>query len=195
MLDKIVVFCGRYGSGKTTLAKLLYSCLIDKDYPCYQVSFSNLLKQKLGALLKADFINNADFKNESVIFKDKLISCRYLLQTLGDIIRSVDKDYFATHLCANLKRYKGGVVIIDDLRYYNEIVHLVSFAKRIHIVAINSDKSKETEANHSSENYDELMRFIKPLSAKNNHVSLLELDSYKARAVNNDKAVLLNFVL
>ncbi|GAA7191575.1 hypothetical protein HpCK14_14960 [Helicobacter pylori] len=146
-------------------------------------------------MLKADFINNADLKNESVIFKDKLISCRYLLQTLGDIIRSADKDYFAKHLCADIKAYKGGIVIIDDLRYYNEIAHLVSFAKRIYIVSIHSDKSNDNEANHSSENYDELMRSIKPLSAKNNHVSLLELESYKTRAVADDKAVLLDFVL
>ncbi|AEN16605.1 hypothetical protein HPSNT_02180 [Helicobacter pylori SNT49] len=36
---------------------------------------------------------------------------------------------------------------------------------------------------------------VKPLLAKNNNVSLLELDSYKTRAVANDKAVLLDFVL
>ncbi|WRF49066.1 adenylyl-sulfate kinase [Helicobacter pylori] len=69
MLDKMVLFCGKAGSGKTTLANALYSCLVDKGYSCYQVSFATLLKQKLGDLLQADFVNNADLKNESVIFK------------------------------------------------------------------------------------------------------------------------------
>ncbi|MFP6074408.1 hypothetical protein ACLF9Y_03425 [Helicobacter pylori] len=36
---------------------------------------------------------------------------------------------------------------------------------------------------------------VKPLSDKNNHVSLLELESYKIRAVADDKSVLLDFVL
>ncbi|EQL56501.1 hypothetical protein N411_01515 [Helicobacter pylori FD535] len=36
---------------------------------------------------------------------------------------------------------------------------------------------------------------VKLLSAKNNNVSLLELESYKTRSLANDKAVLLDFVL
>ncbi|GAA8284910.1 hypothetical protein HpDR20_13500 [Helicobacter pylori] len=42
---------------------------------------------------------------------------------------------------------------------------------------------------------DELKDFIKRFIAKHNSVSLLELESYKTRAVSNDKAVLLDFVL
>ncbi|PDX35052.1 hypothetical protein BB462_00335 [Helicobacter pylori] len=69
MLDKIVLCCGRYGSGKSTLANLLFNSLNDRGYNCYKLSFATILKQMLGGLLKADFVNNADLKNESVIAK------------------------------------------------------------------------------------------------------------------------------
>ena len=198
MLDKIVLFCGKAGSGKTTLATALYSCLVDKGYSCYQVSFATLLKQKLGDLLQADFINNADFKNESVIFKDKLISCRSLLQKLGDLVRSVDKDYFVKNVCFRLKYYKKGIVIIDDLRFYNELSTLVSFAKRLYIVGIdsaNDNNDNSAELSHVSEDYESLKGFIKRFIANHNSVAWLELESYKTRALSNDKAVLLDFVL
>ncbi|GAA8677739.1 hypothetical protein HpBT339_11330 [Helicobacter pylori] len=45
MLGKIVVFCGKYGSGKTTLANLLYNELVNKGLPCYKVSFATLLNK------------------------------------------------------------------------------------------------------------------------------------------------------
>lgn len=198
MLDKIVLFCGKAGSGKTTLANALYSGLIDKGYSCYQVSFATLLKQKLGDLLQADFVNNADLKNESVIFKDKLISCRSLLQKLGDLVRSVDRDYFVKHVCFGLRHYKKGIVIIDDLRFYNELTPLVSFAKRLYIVGIdsaNANNDNSAELSHASENYDSLKGFINHFYLKHDSVAWLELESYKTRSVSNEKAVLLDFVL
>ncbi|WP_187869848.1 hypothetical protein [Helicobacter pylori] len=159
MLDKIIAFCGKAHSGKTTLANLLYDELVDKGLPCYKYSFATILKQMLGDLLKADFINNADLKNESVIFQDKPISCRSLLQNLGDIVRSVDRDCFAKHVCFELKHYKKGVAIIDDLRFYNELTPLVSFAKRLYIVGIdsaNANNENSAEVKHASENYDDV---------------------------------------
>lgn len=197
MFDKVVLFCGKAGSGKTTLANSLYSCLVDKGYSCYQVSFATLLKQKLGYLLQADFVNNADLKNESVIFKDKLISCRSLLQKLGDLFRSVDRNYFVKHVCFELKHYKKGIVIIDDLRFCNELIPLVSFARRLYIVGINSanaNNDNSAELSHASENYDGLKEFIKRFIANHNSVAWLELESYKTRALSDDEAVLLDFV-
>lgn len=197
MLDKIVLFCGRMGSGKTTLANFLFDSLNSMGYNVYKESFARLLKQKLGDLLKSDFITNTDLKNESVIFKNKLIRCRHLLQTLGDIIRSADKDYFVKHLSYSFKNYKGGIVIIDDLRYFNELAHMVSFTKRLYIVCINSDKDNTDntdEANHSSENYDDLLSCIKPFYLGYKRVYLLELDSYKTRDTMDDKEVLLDFL-
>ena len=197
MLDKVVLFCGKAGSGKTTLANALYSCLVGKGYSCYQASFATLLKKKLGDLLQADFVNNADLKNESVIFKDKLISCRSLLQKLGDLVRSVDRDYFVKHVCFELKRYKKGIVIIDDLRLYNELATLVSFAKRLYIVGIdsaNADNDNGAKLSHASENYDGLKEFISHFCLKHGSVAWLELESYKTRSVANDEAVLLDFV-
>ncbi len=166
--------------------------------PCYKVSFATILKQMLSDLLKADFVNNADLKNESVIFKDKLISCRSLLQNLGDIVRSVDRDYFVKNVCFELKHYKKGIVIIDDLRFYNELTPLASFAKRLYIVGIdsaNANNDNSAELSHASENYDGLKDFIKRFELKHNSVAWLELESYKTRDVANDKAVLLDFIL
>lgn len=198
MLDKIILFCGKVGSGKTTLANSLYSCLVDKGYSCYQVSFATLLKQKLGDLLQADFVNNADLKNESVIFKDKLISCRSLLQKLGDLVRSVDRDYFVKHVCSELKHYKKGIVIIDDLRFYDELPPLISFAKCLYLVGIdsaNANNDNSAELSHASENYEGLKKFIKCFMANHNSVAWMELESYKTRMLSNDKVVLLDFVL
>ncbi|GAA7318583.1 hypothetical protein HpM067_15360 [Helicobacter pylori] len=198
MLDKIIVLCGKAGSGKTTLSNWLYKELVDNGFPCYQFSFATLLKQKLGDLLQADFKNNADLKNESVIFKDKLISCRSLLQKLGDIIRSVDRGYFVKHVSFELKNYKKGIVIIDDLRFYNDLTPLVSFAKRLYIVGIdsvNANNDNSAELSHASENYDVLKGFIKRFYLKHDSVDWLELESYKTRNTNADKSVLLDFVL
>ncbi|WP_120815587.1 hypothetical protein [Helicobacter pylori] len=198
MLDKIIIFCGKAGSGKSTLANLLYNELVNKGFPCYKVRFATKLKQKLGDLLQADFKNNADLKNESVIFKDKLISTRSLLQKLGDIIRSVDRDYFVKHVCFELKHYKKGIAIIDDLRFYNELTPLVSFTKRLYIIgidSINTNNENSAELSHASENYGGLKDFTKRFYLKHDSVDWLELESYKTRDTNADKAVLLDFVL
>ena len=197
MLDKIVLFAGNFGCGKTTLANMLYKELVNKDLPCYKVSFATLLKRMLGGLIKADFVNNDELKNESVIFKDKLISCRSLLQNLGDIVRSVDKDYFVKHVGYSLKHYKKGVAIIDDLRFYNELVPLVSFAKRLYIVTIDSPYYNNTniaELKHASENYDDLKALIKRFQLKHHSVAWLELESRVNRGIEADKDLLLDFV-
>lgn len=198
MLDKIIVFCGNFGCGKTTLANLLCDALTQNGLSCYKISFATILKQMLGDLLKADFVNSDALKNESVIFKDKLVSCRSLLQNLGDIVRSVDKDYFVKQVGYSLRHYKKGVAIIDDLRFYNELTPLVSFAKRLYIVAIDSPYDNNTsiaELKHASENYERLKDFIKRFQLKHDRVACLELENYKARAVANDKVALLDFVL
>lgn len=198
MLDKIIIFCGNFGCGKTTLANLLCDALTQDGLPCYKVSFATTLKQMLSDLLKADFVNNADLKNESVIFKDKLISCRSLLQNLGDIVRSVDKDYFVKKVGYSLKRCRKGVAIIDDLRFHNELTPLVSFAKRLYIVAIDNPYDNNTntaELKHASENHEDLKDFIKRFQLKHPSVAWLGLESFKDRDTNNDKAVLLDFVL
>ncbi|GHS57699.1 hypothetical protein JP0130_11840 [Helicobacter pylori] len=48
---------------------------------------------------------------------------------------------------------------------------------------------------HASENYDGLKEFIRHFYLKHDSVDWIELESYKTRAVSNDKAVLLDFVL
>lgn len=197
MLDKIVVFAGNFGCGKSTLANTLYKEVVSKDLPCCKVSFATILKQMLGDLLKADFVNNAELKNESIIFKDKLISCRSLLQNLGDIVRSVDKDYFVKHARYSLQHYKKGVAIIDDLRFYNELTPLVSFAKRLYIVTIESPYDNNTniaELKHASENYNELKGSIKRFQLKHHSVALLELESFVNRDNKADMGLLLDFV-
>ncbi|MUU59255.1 hypothetical protein F7217_07750, partial [Helicobacter pylori] len=70
--------------------------------------------------------------------------------------------------------------------------------KRLFIVGIdsaNAGNDNSAELKHASENYDELLKYIKRFSLKHNGVSLLELESYKDRDTNTDKAVLLDFVL
>ncbi|WP_231209782.1 hypothetical protein [Helicobacter pylori] len=83
------------------------------------------------------------------------------------------------------------------MRFYNELTPLVSFAKRLYIVGIdsfNANNDNSAELSHASENYDSLKGFIRQFSLKHDSVDWLELESYKTRAVSNDKAVLLDFV-
>ncbi|GAA9979626.1 hypothetical protein VN0965_11170 [Helicobacter pylori] len=97
-----------------------------------------------------------------------------------------------------LKRYKKGIVIIDDLRFYNELIPLVSLAKRLYIVGIdsfNTNNDNSAELSHASENYDGLKEFIRQFYVKHDSVAWLELESYKTRDTNDDKSVLLDFVL
>ncbi len=75
---------------------------------------------------------------------------------------------------------------------------LVSLAKRLYIVGIdsaNANNENSAELNHASENYDDMKGFAKRFQLKHNSVSWLELESYKDRDTNADKAVLLDFVL
>ncbi|GAA9471622.1 hypothetical protein BTM449_03210 [Helicobacter pylori] len=116
------------------------------------------------------------------------------MQTLGDIIRSADKDYFVKHLIYKVKSIKGGIVIIDDLRYFNELANLVGITKRLYIVCINSDKDSAIERNHSSENYEDLLSCIRPFYLGYKRVHLLELESYKTRDTDDDEVGLLDFI-
>ncbi|WP_195833461.1 hypothetical protein [Helicobacter pylori] len=111
---------------------------------------------------------------------------------------SLDLFIFVKHVCLELKRYKKGIVIIDDLRFYNELTPLVSFTKRLYIVGIdslNANNDNSAELSHASENYDSLKLFIRKFYLKHDSVAWLELESYKTRSVANDKAVLLDFVV
>ncbi len=89
-------------------------------------------------------------------------------------------------------------MIIDDLRFYNELTPLLCFAKRLYIVGIdsaNASNNNSDELSHASENYDGLKDFIKRFKSKHNSVAWLELESYVDRHTNADKSVLLDFVL
>ncbi|MGL2510175.1 hypothetical protein ACOWOE_06220 [Helicobacter pylori] len=80
----------------------------------------------------------------------------------------------------------------------NELTPLVSFAKRLYIVGIdsaNNNNENSAELSHASENYEHLKEFVKCFKSKHNSVAWLELESYKDRKTNTDKAVLLDFVL
>ncbi|GAA7670842.1 hypothetical protein KVK66_04395 [Helicobacter pylori] len=97
-----------------------------------------------------------------------------------------------------LKHYKKGIVIIDDLCFYNELAPLVRFAKRLYIVGIDSanvNNNNSAEVSHASENYDGLKDFIKRFYSQHDSVAWLELESYKTRNTNAYKSAWLDFVL
>ncbi len=106
-------------------------------------------------------------------------------------------SYFVKNLCFELKHYKKGIVIIDDLRFHNELTHIVSFAKRLYIVGIdstNDNNDNRDELRHASENYEGLKGFIKRFQLKHNSVAWLELESFVKRDTKADKSVLLDLV-
>ncbi len=91
---------------------------------------------------------------------------------------------------------RGGFT--DDLRFYNELTPLVSFAKRLYIVGIdsaNTNNENSAELKHASENYDDLKGLIKRFQLKHDSVAWLELESFVNRDSKADKDLLLDFVL
>ncbi|MGL2742464.1 hypothetical protein ACQJ8B_00100 [Helicobacter pylori] len=79
----------------------------------------------------------------------------------------------------------------------NELTPLVSFAKRLYIVCIdsvNADNENIAELKHASENYDELKGVIKRFQLKHDSVALLELESFVNRDTKADKDLLLDFI-
>ncbi|GAA8175282.1 hypothetical protein HpDR147_14360 [Helicobacter pylori] len=84
------------------------------------------------------------------------------------------------------------------MRFFNELTPLLSLAKRLYIVGIdsaNANNENSAELSHASENYDGLKDFIKRFKLKHDSVAWLELESCQTREISNDKAVLLDFVL
>ena len=168
-LKNRVAFVGEIGSGKSYMSQWL-----EKHHNYKVFSFARELKE-----LATKYY---DMKKGS---KD-----RKLLQTLGDAMRSVDKDVFARYTLKDIKAYEEGAigknvnrVVIDDLRFENEYAALrnvegVAFV----IIRVNSRVKTSTEQDeHQSEtqsrslgadyeiksgDFDELIRILSD-TAKN----------------------------
>lgn len=188
MLEKIVAFSGCYGSGKSYTADLLESYLKNKGVLVHRLAFSDLLKDNLGVMLKSDFRADKSLKNDSVVFNDKIISVRHLMQSLGDIMREINKGVFCKALNKKAHGLKG-VLIIDDLRFFNEALCLVGLSKRLVFVMIDSENDNAIERAHSSENYETLKKGIKNYFSSVDNCALSVIKPYKQRDIKDNELV------
>lgn len=111
----IVAFSGKMGVGKTAAAMYLKEL-----YKFKKVSFADKLKDVAKELFPFDDLAFS-VKGKNVKFKDHDFTPREFLIHLGQFLRYFDKDYFikATHL-----EDMTGRIVIDDLRYLNEVEYL-----------------------------------------------------------------------
>ena len=96
IMTKIAI-TGKMCSGKTTIA----TYLIAKNNQFVKISFADKVKE-----IATDLFNMKE-KN------------RYLLQSIGTKMREIDEDVWASYTVN--KACKQNFVIIDDLRYKNEM--------------------------------------------------------------------------
>jgi dephospho-CoA kinase len=111
---------GKMGSGKTTLARQLQQ--LD---PGYQIcSFGTKVKEIAADLFGMEM----DTKN------------RQLLQQLGQGMREINGDVWVTYLLKQLATANVAKVIVDDVRYENEILSLKRNGFRIIYIAIQPEE-------------------------------------------------------
>ena len=123
---------GRMTSGKSTFARLLQD-----EHPEYEIySFAGKLKEIVNDLFPGDAKN------------------REILQTVGQFFRDISEDVWIDYL---LKKIPSENVIIDDVRYENEIIAL----KKRGFLIIYLGVSRETQIERIEKRFknpDDLLR-------------------------------------
>lgn len=119
---QIVAFSGKMGVGKTTAA--LY---LKELYKFKKVSFADKLKDVARELFPFED-QHFSVTGKNVKFNNQDFTPREFLIHLGQFLRYFDKDYFikATHL-----EDMTGRIVIDDLRYLNEVEYLKKLGAKI----------------------------------------------------------------
>lgn len=121
---RIIAFSGKAQSGKTTAAKFLAEAIgsTAKIFP-----FAEELKLMALAQfpeLTEDHVYRQ--KNAIVDFGKNKIQVRQLLIDLGKFYRGIDADFWVKKMWTKAEAHLdgGGIVIVDDMRYLNEMAFL-----------------------------------------------------------------------
>ena len=132
-----IAISGKFCSGKTTMANKIEHYFRERynNITVKRVSFADEVKQ----IAKNTFL----MKNKD----------RQLLQSIGKKMREIDQDVFCKHVIHNIQE-TDEVVILDDLRYENEMVYLKNNGFKIIRILINTETQKERISHlYPNENY------------------------------------------
>lgn len=113
---RVIAFSGKSGVGKSTIAKY-----IQEEYHAVKHSYASVLREEA---------EKAGFGREILWNKPTDPAVRRLLIGWGETRRLEYEDYLADKLWAKLEnslRLEDKIVVIDDLRYPNEVAQLHMF--------------------------------------------------------------------
>ena len=160
----IIMLCGKKGSGKTTLARDVkhYIKMMLNTNAVFITSYAKPIR----SAFKIMFNHIGEWQD---LDRDTKECYRPFFQTIGDVCRQLEPNYFALRMLDSIYDIedafsdKTPVIIIDDLRYFDEYrVVKESFPESVIVVKIVSDQEINDD-NHSSEamtGLDEIVDFV-----------------------------------
>lgn len=156
MMKTVIAISGKRGSGKTLLAKSL------ERYGFHRLSLAGFLKHK--CRIEFGFTEeqvNGVFKESPTQYRrtdGSFFTPRDVMIRMGTFYRSIDKDFWLKQLSQQIALEDK--VVIDDLRFFNEIQYLlVKYnAKFVRLERSESDNPYKAALDDLSEN--ELDNFL-----------------------------------
>lgn len=154
----IVAICGRIASGKSTLSQKIIDGLCSK-HSVRRISFAHQVKRYAGELFGCD----VDGPNKN----------RAILQTFAESMKAIDPDIWVKMTRQLIDSTPADFVIIDDLRFPNELRMLRALGALI--IRINITKDVQMNRIQSTYgNYDEHISRLDHVSES--HVDTLDVD-------------------
>lgn len=152
-----IAICGKMGSGKTYIADRL-----SKEYNLKKISFAGKIKD-----IALDLF---DTKNKD----------RKLLQTIADKMKEIDKDIWIKYVIREIKDKND--IIIDDLRFQNELYYLKEY--NFIIIGLTIDDNTQLERLKDKYGSD----YINHIDRRN-HNSEKEIDNLECdlKIISNEK--------
>jgi len=129
---RVVSLAGPKGSGKNEIAKMATRLLFERHIVAREVAFADPIRAMADALGLPWKATRADKDRPC----DDLHGAtgRGMLNALGEAVRGVDPDYFATHMWQRLddlaRTDPDGVLFVTDTRRANELTALERWASQ-----------------------------------------------------------------
>lgn len=136
-MKKLIMLSGKPRAGKGFTALFLKHKLISLGYTCRIESFANPLKD-----IAALYLGVPKFLDEhkSQVFDG--YTGRETLRRIGNSIRDKTPDFFTKILFRSIEAF-GGITIVDDLRYFQELKDAVKSGYVPFTVRIDSDEKDD----------------------------------------------------
>jgi hypothetical protein len=192
---QIIGLAGRKGSGKNTIADVIYNELLTLDYSCKIYALADPLKQVCIDILgldpklvygsdedknteteytKKDFANSIQKKYLMGDEFSQPATIRYILQKMGtEFFRSIDQDIWIKTLFRRIAKDQPDFAIISDIRFPNECDKFLQKNAKL----IKLTRSIDSSDKHISEtSLDDFHKFT--FIIDNQNMSLKEQDTH-----------------